>query len=123
MPYASPSTWAGLLTIGVILFAENFFRGWNAIGVQSNPQPNDGQPNGAFYGTLHLDSQNQSRSSASTAHYRRVIEKRRNYHLITGQSVTKILLDEKNKRATSVQVCQANITPFEIRIFPNPVSS
>jgi len=83
--------------------AEHFFRGWNAIGVASNPQPNAGDATGAFYSTVSLDAKNQSRSTASDAYYRPIVGKRPNFHLITGQSVTKINLDHK-KRATSVNV-------------------
>lgn len=84
-------------------YAENFFRGWNAIGVASNPQPNAGDATGAFYSTVSLDAKNQSRSTATDAYYRPIVGKRTNFQLITGQSVTKINLD-KNKRATSVNV-------------------
>ncbi len=91
----------------ILLTAENFFRGWNAIGVASNPQPNAGDATGAFYSTVSLDAKNQSRSSASDAYYRPIAGKRSNFHLITGQSVTKINLD-KNKRATSVNVSGNN---------------
>ncbi len=86
-----------------LLRAENFFRGWNAIGVASNPQPNAGDATGAFYSTVSLDAKNQSRSSASDAYYRPIVGKRNNFHLITGQSVSKIDLDQK-KRATAVNV-------------------
>lgn len=82
---------------------ENFFRGWNAIGVASNPQPNAGDATGAFYSTVSLNAKNQSRSTASDAYYRPIVGKRPNFHLITGQSVTKINLDHK-KRAISVNV-------------------
>ncbi|KAK5152317.1 hypothetical protein LTR04_006461 [Oleoguttula sp. CCFEE 6159] len=87
-------------------WAQNFFSGWNGIGVASNPQPNVGDANGAFYSTLSLDFKNQSRSSASTAYYRPMIGKRPNYHLVAGQSVTKILFSKKTMRATSVNVGQ-----------------
>jgi hypothetical protein len=83
--------------------AGHFFRGWNAIGVASNPQPNAGNATGAFYSTVSLDAKNQSRSTASDAYYRPIVGKRPNFHLITGQSVTKINLNHK-RRATSVNV-------------------
>ena len=81
-----------------------FFRGWNSIGIRSNLQPNAGDATGAFYSTLSLTAKNQSRSSASAAYYRSIAGKRENYHLITGQSVTKINIDIKTMRATSVDV-------------------
>ncbi|KAL8907682.1 MAG: hypothetical protein Q9207_001250 [Kuettlingeria erythrocarpa] len=80
-----------------------FYAAWNAIGVPSNPQPNDGRAVDALYGTLSLTAYNQSRCSASTAYYRPIAGKRRNLHLLTLHSVTKILIDE-HKRATGVQV-------------------
>lgn len=82
---------------------ENFFRGWNSIGLKTTPQPNNGNPNGAFYGPLSLKAVNQSRSSAADGYYRPIVGKRSNFHLITGQTVSKINFD-KNKVATSVNV-------------------
>jgi len=96
-------------------YTENFFRGWSSIGVALNPQPNAGDANGAFYGTLSLDFKNQSRSSSSSAHYRPIIGKRPNYHLVTGQSVTKILFDKKKMQATSVDVSPTNRIGIEIQ--------
>ncbi|KAL9098087.1 MAG: hypothetical protein Q9163_006185, partial [Psora crenata] len=81
---------------------ENFFRGWNEIGIPSNPQPNAGDNNGAIYSTISMDFKNQSRSTASSAHYRPVVGKRPNYHLITRHSVTKLSLDKTKVKATSV---------------------
>ncbi|PGH23048.1 hypothetical protein AJ80_02821 [Polytolypa hystricis UAMH7299] len=80
---------------------ENFYRGWNSIGITTDRDPNDGTAVGAFYGPSTLDFKNQSRSYARLAHYDRVIERRPNYHLITGQRATKISFDKK-KRATGV---------------------
>ena len=68
-----------------------------------NPQPQDGNPQGATYNPLALNFKNQSRSSASTAYYLGAPGKRANYHLITGQSVSKILID-KSMAATGVEV-------------------
>ena len=85
-------------------FTAHFFRGWNSIGVASNPQPNAGDATGAFYGPVSLAAKNQSRSSASAAYYRPIAGKRPNFHLITGKSVTKINLNKKTMQATSVQV-------------------
>lgn len=77
--------------------------------MRSNPQPNDGDANGAFYAPLSLTFWNQSRCSSSTAHYRPIVDKRPNFHLIANQSVAKILIDQKSKQATGVQVSQIGI--------------
>ena len=74
-----------------------------------NPQPNDGNANGAIYAPLSLTFWNQSRCSSSTAHYRPIVDKRPNFHLVANHSVTKILIDKKNKQATGVQVSQMRI--------------
>lgn len=69
-----------------------------------NSQPNDGDANGAIYTPLSLTFANQSRCSSSTAHYRPVVGKRPNFHLIAGHSVTKILIDKMSMQATGVNV-------------------
>lgn len=92
-----------LLTCAILSREEYFFRGWNSIGIASNPQPNAGFPNGAFYGTISLNFDNQSRSSSDIGHYREVVGTRPNYHLLPGYLVTKILFD-KNKKANAVHV-------------------
>lgn len=74
--------------------ADNFFRGWNAIGLKTQPQPSGGDANGAFYGPVSIKGRNQSRDSASTAYYR-PIAARENFHLITGSTVSKINFDKK----------------------------
>lgn len=86
-----------------LILVENFFAGWNAIGVATQPQPNGGDCNGVFYGAISLTAKNQSRSSASDAYYRPIAGKRSNFHLITGHLVTKINFDSK-KKAVSVNV-------------------
>ena len=88
---------------------EYFFKGWNAIGIATQPEPNDGDANGAFYSTLSLKARNQSRSSADEAYYRPIARERDNLHLIIGRTVTKINLD-KQKTATSVNFLSRNAT-------------
>ncbi|KAI5198035.1 glucose-methanol-choline oxidoreductase [Aureobasidium subglaciale] len=85
------------------LLAENFFAGWKSIGVEVNPQPNDGQATGAFYSTISAYAKNQSRSHASNAYYRPIADVRKNFHLITGHIVTKINFS-RDKRAVSVDL-------------------
>ena len=82
---------------------DNFFEGWNSIGVKTQPQPNAGDANGAFYSPISMKAQNRSRSSAADAYYRPIAEKRKNFHLSTGHIVTRIQFNGK-KRATSVDV-------------------
>ncbi|KAK4951387.1 hypothetical protein LTR10_010361 [Elasticomyces elasticus] len=82
---------------------KNFFRGWNAIGLATQPEPNGGDANGAIYGPISAMAKNQSRDDASDAYYRPVAGLRDNFHLITEQTVTKINLDDM-KRANSVNV-------------------
>ncbi|KAK4981153.1 hypothetical protein LTR28_003812 [Elasticomyces elasticus] len=92
----------------------NFFKGWNSIGIKTQPQPNAGDANGAFYGPISLTAKNQSRSDASDAYYRPIAGKRANFHLITGQTVSKINFSSK-KKATSVNVLQlSGIGPKEL---------
>jgi hypothetical protein len=54
-------------------------------------------------GPISLKARNQSRSTAADAYYRPIVGKMRNFHLLTGQVVTKVRFDGK-KRATSVDV-------------------
>jgi hypothetical protein len=84
----------------------NFIAGWKSIGVAINPQPNDGEATGAFYSTISAYAKNQSRAYASNAYYRPIAGVRKNLHLITGHSVSKINFD-KRIRAVSVEVSVA----------------
>jgi len=102
------------LTYDLFSRVEYFFRGWNSIGIASNPQPNAGYPNGAFYGTLSMNFENQSRSSSDIGHFREVIGQRPNYHLLPGYLVTKILFDSKNIKPTAVQVGHAKTMKIEM---------
>ncbi|KAK4910293.1 hypothetical protein LTR49_021039 [Elasticomyces elasticus] len=89
---------------------KNFFRGWNAIGLATQPEPNGGDANGAIYGPISAMAKNQSRDDASDAYYRPVAGLRDNFHLITEQTVTKINLDGM-KRTNSVNfVARSNTT-------------
>ncbi|KAL8954545.1 MAG: hypothetical protein Q9183_007061, partial [Haloplaca sp. 2 TL-2023] len=87
-----------------------FYQAWNSIGVSSNPQPNGGRAVDAFYSTLSILGTNQSRSSADTAYYRPIAGKRPNFQLLPLHSVTKILFNKKQKRATGVQYVSRNDT-------------
>jgi hypothetical protein len=84
----------------------NFYAGWKSIGVAVNSQPNDGEATGAFYSPISAYAKNQSRAHASNAYYRPIAGVRRNLHLITGHSVSKINFG-KGARAVSVDVSVA----------------
>jgi choline dehydrogenase-like flavoprotein len=90
----------------------NFFAGWNSIGVAINPQPNNGEATGAFYSTISAYARNQSRAHASNAYYRPIAGVRRNLHLITGHTVSKINFS-KGVRAVSVDVSSALPCPVD----------
>lgn len=111
--------------------ADNFFAGWNSIGVRTQPQPNAGDANGAFYGPISMKARNQSRSSAADAYYRPIAETRSNLHLLTGHAFTKIQFSGR-KRASSVDVsvcyrlrwiCAFSLTRDIIQFIPRHASS
>jgi len=83
--------------------ADNFFEGWQSIGLAAQPQPNAGDANGVFYSPISLKAVNQSRSTASDGYYRPIAETRHNFHLLTRHEVTTINFDE-DRKATSVSV-------------------
>ncbi|OTA22721.1 hypothetical protein BTJ68_13419 [Hortaea werneckii EXF-2000] len=88
--------------------AKNFFQGWNAIGLLTQPQPNAGDANDVIYGPLSLNAKNQSRSSASRAYYRPIARERGNLHLIVGHAASKIHFDRFTAR--SVDFIRSNTT-------------
>lgn len=90
-------------TINLTSQSENFFAGWNSVGVSTNPQPNNGKAIGAFYSTISAYAKNQSRSTASDAYYRPIAGVRENFHLLTGCLVAKISFS-KGRRAVGVDV-------------------
>ncbi|KAI7243958.1 GMC oxidoreductase [Hortaea werneckii] len=98
--------------------AKNFFRGWNAIGLLTQPQPNAGDANGVIYGPMSLNAKNQSRSSASRAYYRPIAGERGNLHLIVGHAVSKINFDRFTAR--SVDFIRSNTTTNSSK---NPISN
>ena len=82
-----------------------FFKGWNAIKVRTQPEPNGGDPNGAFYSSVSLNATTQERSDASDAYFEPIAGKRQNFQLIPKTNVTKINFNS-NKKAVSVEVCE-----------------
>lgn len=95
-------------------YTENFFKGWNSIGIKTQSQPNAGDANGAFYGPISLTAKNQSRSDATDAYYRPIAGERANLHLITGQTVSKINFS-REKKATSVNVGELPVRAMAAR--------
>ncbi|KAL8742857.1 MAG: hypothetical protein Q9190_004720 [Brigantiaea leucoxantha] len=83
---------------------KNFYRAWNQIGIPSNPQPNDGLTNGAFYSTISIDAKNQSRSSAFTGYYKPIDGQRPNFHLLPRHSVSKIKFEKQGKNLRAKRV-------------------
>lgn len=83
-------------------FAENIFQAWHELGVQIPSDPTNGNKSGVFWNPSSLDPKDETRSYARTAHYNGVPKTRPNYHLLTGQAVSKITFD--GKKATGVEV-------------------
>ncbi|PSN68119.1 choline dehydrogenase-like protein [Corynespora cassiicola Philippines] len=81
---------------------KDFFKGFRELNVTTPRDPDDGSAKGAFWVPSTLDPKNRTRSYARTAHYDRVIRKRKNYHLLSLSAATKILFDER-KRAVGVE--------------------
>ena len=83
-------------------FAENIFQAWHELGVLIPSYPTNGNKSGVFWNPSSLDPKNETRSYSRSAHYNGVPKSRSNYHLLTGQAVSKITFD--GKKATGVEV-------------------
>ena len=70
----------------------NLFEGLNSLGIPTQFDPNDGTSAGPALVPTDLDPNNQTRSDARRAYFDPVIN-RKNFHVITGQHVTRILVD------------------------------
>ena len=81
--------------------AENFIRAWHSLGIQSPEDPSGGTATGVYFGSSSLDPRNESRSDSQTAHYN-TVSSRPNYHLLTGNAVSRINFVGQN--ATGVEV-------------------
>ncbi|KAI9801515.1 MAG: hypothetical protein M1833_002747 [Piccolia ochrophora] len=79
---------------------ENFFRGWQSLGIRTPSDPSGGDANGVFWAPSTLDPNDQTRSYARTAHHD-PSSTRSNYHLLTGNAASRILLEDK--QATGVE--------------------
>ncbi len=70
----------------------NLFAAMNLLGLPTQFDPNDGTSAGPAFVPTDLDPNNQTRSDARRTYYDPYIG-RTNFHVITGQHVTRILTD------------------------------
>ncbi|KAI4290348.1 MAG: hypothetical protein L6R35_000385 [Caloplaca aegaea] len=70
----------------------NLFAALNYLGVPTQFDPNDGSSAGAAFVPTDLDPVNQTRSDARRAYFDPYVS-RPNFHVITGQFVTRILIE------------------------------
>ncbi|KAI9705593.1 MAG: hypothetical protein M1836_006349 [Candelina mexicana] len=70
----------------------NLFTGLNQLGIPTAFDPNDGTSAGAMFVPTDLNPDNQTRSDARRSYYDPYIA-RSNFHVMTGQHVTRILID------------------------------
>lgn len=70
----------------------NLFEGLNALGIPTQFDPNDGTSAGPALVPTDLDPNNQTRSDARRAYFDPVVH-RENFHVITGQHVTRVLIE------------------------------
>ena len=73
----------------------NLFEGLNHLGIPTQYDPNDGTSAGAALVPTDLDPHNQTRSDARRTHYDPYAH-RPNMHVITGQHVTRLLIEGVN---------------------------
>ena len=73
----------------------NLFEGLNHLGIPTLYDPNDGTSAGAALVPTDLDPQNQTRSDARRTYYDPYAH-RPNMHVITGQHVTRLLIEGVN---------------------------
>ena len=70
----------------------NLFAGMNLPGLPTQFDPNDGTSAGLAFVPTDLDPNNQTRSDARRTYFDPYVS-RSNFHIITGQHVTRILID------------------------------
>ena len=73
----------------------NLFAGMNLLGLPTQFDPNDGSSAGPALVPTDLDPNNQTRSDARRTYYDPYVG-RANFHVITGQHVTRILTEGVN---------------------------
>ena len=70
----------------------NLFDALNELGVPTEFDPNDGTSAGAAFVPTDLDPRNQTRSDARRVYYD-PYRNRKNFHVMTGQHVTRIIME------------------------------
>ena len=65
----------------------------NLLGLQTQFDPNDGTSAGPALVPTDIDPNNQTRSDARRTYYDPYVNVRDNFHVITGQHVTRILIE------------------------------
>lgn len=70
----------------------NLFAGMNFLGLPTQFDPNDGTSAGPAFVPTDLDPNNQTRSDARRAYFDPYAT-RNNFHVITGQHVTRVLIE------------------------------
>ncbi|KAH8148810.1 uncharacterized protein LAJ45_07153 [Morchella importuna] len=74
------------------------FKAWKQLGIPYSRDGTNGNALGAFYFSNSVDPVTRTRSYARTAHYEPV-KGRPNLHLLTGQTVTKLVIEGKKASA------------------------
>lgn len=74
------------------IVSANLFAALNYLGVPTQFDPNDGSSAGAAFIPTDLDPNNQTRSDARRTYFDPYIS-RPNFHVMTGQHVTRILIE------------------------------
>lgn len=102
------------ITLTVLLWCvENFYEGLNILGVPTAFDPADGTEPGASFLASSIHPTNQSRSDARRVYYDPYIT-RPNFHVATGQQVTRLLSApgvNSTLNITGVEVCILIISP------------
>ena len=89
-PVCKPSS---LLKAALHLIAlVNLFAGMNVLGLPTQFDPNDGTSAGPAFVPTDLDPNNQTRSDARRTYFDPYVS-RDNFHVITGQHVTRVLIE------------------------------
>ncbi len=78
----------------------NFFQALNMLGIPTEFDPQDGTTAGAAFCPADINPKNQTRCDARRAYFDPYVG-RKNFHVITGQHVTRVLIEnfETNARA------------------------
>ena len=76
----------------MLILTVNLFAGMNLLGLPTQFDPNDGPSAGPAFVPTDLDPNNQTRSDARRTYYDPYVS-RTNFHVITGQHVTRILIE------------------------------